>query len=244
MKTLPLLGLLVAGSCLLTAAPSPAADVLPDFDPANFTNPVANPYFPLVPGTTWIYEAQTDEGVEITTTTVTSNAPQIDGVTAIEVHDVSTLDTGTQVLLIEDTQDWFAIDDFGNVWYLGEATTSYEYDEEGNLIGTSTEGSWTAGVDGAEPGIIMLADPRPGATYRQEFAEGIAEDMGKVERANGKVSVPYGDFTDVLVTKEWSPLEPGSVERKYYVAGVGLVLVEEFKGKGTVRQELVEFGSP
>lgn len=214
---------------------------VPAFDPANFTAPVANPYFPLVPGTVYFYEAETEDGIERTTTTVTGNTPLIDGVNAVEVHDVEELELESgDVLPIEDTLDWFAPDNFGNVWYLGEDTLAYEYDDEWNFLGTSTEGSWTAGVGGAEPGIIMLADPQPGLTYRQEFAEGIAEDMAKVERLNGKVSVPYGDFSDVLVTKEWSPLEPGSVEHKYYATGVGLVLVEEFKGKGTVRQELVD----
>lgn len=215
--------------------------ITPAFDPANFTAPVANPFFPLVVGTIYVYEAETEDGIERTTTTVTGNTPVINGVTAVEVHDVEELELENgDVILIEDTLDWFASDNFGNVWYLGESTLEYEYDEDWNFLGTSSEGSWTAGVNDAEAGIIMLADPKPGAAYRQEFAEGIAEDMGKVERLNGKVSVPYGEFSDVLVTKEWSPLEPGSVERKYYVAGIGLVLVEEFKGKGTLRQELID----
>ena len=147
--------------------------------------------------------------------------------------------TDGPTVLIEDTYDWYAPDNSGNVWYLGEATVERLYDEDWNFIGTSTEGSWEAGIAGAEAGLIMLADPRPGLSYRQEFAAGVAEDLAKVERLNAKVSVPYGTFPDALVTKEWTPLEPGAVERKYYVAGVGLGLVEEFHGGPTVREELV-----
>jgi hypothetical protein len=171
----------------------------------------------------------------------------IDGVLATVVHDVVWLDVENgPTVLIEDTFDWYAPDNFGNVWYLGEATVEYLYDEHWNLTGTTTEGSWEAGVNGAEAGLIMLADPRPGRSYRQEFAESVAEDLAKIERLNAKVSVPYGDFSDALVTKEWTPLEHGAVERKFYAAGVGLVLVEEFHGGPTVREELVKvvFSAP
>lgn len=236
---------LLALTC--TAAVSLAATVPQESpDPANFTNPVANPFFPLVPGTTYFYESQTADGLERTETTVTSDTKLISGVgiTAIVVHDVAFLDTGGMTFLIEDTQDWFAPDNFGNVWYLGESTVAYLYDDNWNLTGTSTEGSWEAGMNGAQAGFIMLADPRKGRAYQQEFAAGIAEDMAKISGVNARVSVPYGDFTDVLVTKEWSPLSPGDVEVKYYAAGVGLVLVEELKGKGTVRQELVNVTGP
>lgn len=236
--------LLVALSC--TAGLSFAATVPPQtLDPANFTAPVANPFFPLVPGTTWFYETQTEDGLVRTEVTVTSDTKVIQGVTATVVHDVVYLDTtGGATLLIEDTQDWFASDNFGNVWYLGESTVEHLYDANWNPIGTSTEGSWEAGVDGAEAGFIMLADPRKGRAYRQEFAAGVAEDMAKVTGTNARVSVPYGNFSNVLVTKEWSTLSPGDVEVKYYAAGVGLVLVEELKGKGTVRQELVNVTGP
>lgn len=228
-----------------TAGLSFAATVpTPTLDPANFTQPLANPFFPLIPGTTWFYESETADGLERTETTVTSDTKLIQGVTATVVHDVAFLDTNGMTLLIEDTQDWFASDNFGNVWYLGESTVAYSYDENGNLIGSSTEGSWEAGVNGAQAGLIMLADPRKGRAYQQEFAEGVAEDMAKVSGVNARVSVPYGDFSNVLVTKEWSTLSPGDVEVKYYAAGVGLVLVEELKGKGTVRQELVSVTGP
>src|SRR4029453_10030745 len=135
-------------------------------------------------------------------------------VLATVVHDVVWLEVENgPTILIEDTLDWYAPDNFGSVWYLGEATTEHLYDENWNPIGTSTEGSWEAGVDDAEAGFIMLANPRPGESYQQEFAEGVAEDMAKVERLNAKISVPIGAFANGLVTKEWTPLEPGAIER-------------------------------
>lgn len=250
MRT-PRLTVLLLVALFSTAGLSLAATVPPQpLDSANFTNPVANAYFPLVPGTTWFYETQTPEGLVRTEVSVTSDTKLIQDVngqyvTATVVHDVVYLDTtGGSTLLLEDTQDWYAADNFGNVWYLGEATTAYTYDDNGNVIDASTEGSWEAGVNGAQAGFIMLADPTSGRSYQQEFAAGIAEDMAKVQRLNAKVSVPYGTFSNVLVTKEWSTLSPGDVEVKYYAAGVGLILVEELKGKGTVREQLVNVTGP
>ncbi len=207
----------------------------PIIDPANFVGVIDNPYLPLISGTTFTYRAETADGQEIDVVSVTHDTKVILGVTCTVVTDRSTLDG----VLEEDTIDWYAQDKDGNVWYFGEFTTAYEYDDEGNLIGTSNAGSWEAGVNGAKPGIVMLADPQPGESYRQEFLAGVAEDMAKVLRLNASVSVPYGDFENCLDTKEWSPLEPGAVEHKFYARGVGLVLIEELKGK-TVRSELVD----
>lgn len=245
MRTSRLAAVALVALVFLAGAVSFAATVPQEpLDRANFTDPMANAYFPLVPGTTWFYRTQTDEGLVRTEVTVTSDTKAIQDVngqvvTATVVHDLVYLDTGSMTLLLEDTQDWYAADNSGNVWYLGEATTAYTYDDSGNEIDTSTEGSWEAGVNGALAGIIMLADPRQGRAYRQEFAAGVAEDMAKVQRLNARVSVGYGDFSNVLAIKEWTPLSPGEIEVKYYAAGVGLVLVEELKGKGTVREELV-----
>ena len=118
--------------------------------------------------------------------------------------------------LTEKTFDYYAQDKKGNVWYFGEDTKEYE---NGKVV--STKGSWEAGVDGAKPGFIMQADPKVGETYRQEYYEGEAEDMAKVLSLSESVTVPYGSFDQVLVTKEWTPLEPGLVEHKYYAPGVG-----------------------
>jgi hypothetical protein len=231
-----LAAVLLLGSSGAVGAAIPATPL----DPANFTTPVQNPYFPLVPGTTYFYATQAEEGLYRTEVSVTSSTKLIEGVLAIVVHDVVWLDVENgPTVLIEDTLDWYAPDNFGNVWYVGEATTEHLYDENWNPLGTSTEGSWEAGVDGAVAGFIMLADPRPGVSYQQEFAEGVAEDLAKVERLNAKTSVPFDTFANGLVTKEWTPLEPGAIERKFYVAGVGLVLVEEFHGGHTLREELI-----
>ena len=250
MRTSRLAAVVLVALVFLAGAVSFAATVPPQpLLRANFTDPMANPYFPIAPGTTWSYEIQTDEGLvrtEIIVTSDTKIIKDVNGqdVTATVLHDQVYLDTGTMTLLLEDTQDWHANDNSGNVWYLGEATTAYTYDASGNLIDTSTEGSWEAGVNGAQAGFIMLADPRKGRAYQQEFAAGVAEDMAKISGVGARVTVPFGTFSNVLVTKEWSPLSPGDVEVKYYAAGVGLILVEELKGKGTVREELVDFNTP
>ncbi|MHB1000887.1 MAG: hypothetical protein ACYC27_16720 [Armatimonadota bacterium] len=203
--------------------------------PVDFVTVIDNPYFPLVPGTTFVYEAETEDEFILDEVTVTNQTKEILGVTTTVVHDVEHVNG----LLTEETDDFYAQDRFGNVWYFGEDTTAFIYDDEGNLIETTKEGSWEAGVNGAQPGIIMLAEPRSGLSYRQEFAVGVAEDFAKILRLNARVSVEFGDFDNVLVTKEWTPLERGSIEFKYYAPGVGLVLIEEHHGK-TVRVELVD----
>jgi hypothetical protein len=220
----------VFGACLAPARADKDKTYNPIIDPANFVSGIDNPYFPLTPGTTFTYEAQTPDGLERDVVSVTHDTEVILGVTCIVVTDRSTLDG----VIEEDTLDWYAQDKEGNVWYFGEFTTQFE-----NGVPVAHEGSWKAGVDGAQPGIVMLANPQPGESYRQEFLAGVAEDMAKVLRLNADVSVPYGDFENCLETKEWSPLEPGAIEHKFYARGVGLVLIEELKGK-TLRMELVD----
>jgi len=215
---------------------------LPPIGSVSFATPRDNPYLPMAIGQTYVYLSETDEGVvrdEITNTPAIVN---ILGVPCTVVHDIEWVyveDLGEWVLL-EETFDWIAWDDDGNVWYFGEDTTAYEYDDQWNPTGTSTEGSWTAGVDGAQPGILMLAAPAVGISYRQEYQEGVAEDMAKVLRLNDTVELEAftEPFEDVLVTKEWTPLDRGSIERKHYAPGVGLVSIEELKEK-PVRVELV-----
>ncbi len=199
-------------------------------DPSNFVRGVDNPYFPLTPGTTLVYEGISDEGTERTEDTVTLDTKDILGVTCIVVHSTVTLDGN----LIEDTLDWYAQDAQGNVWYFGEDTREYE-----NGQVTSTSGSWQAGVDGAQPGIIMPSSPQIGATYRQEYFKGEAEDMAEVVSLSEAATVAYGSFQDLLLTREWTPLEPSIVENKYYARGMGLVLEVIVEG-GSGHVELVE----
>jgi hypothetical protein len=120
--------------------------------------------------------------------------------------------------IVEQTLDWFAQDDAGNVWYFGEYSSQYK---NGKVIGH--EGSWQAGVNGARAGIVMEANPRVGDTYKQERAPGVAEDTATVLSLNGSLCVPLDCYTNVLKTREFSPLEPDVVENKYYAPGVGLI---------------------
>lgn len=205
--------------------------------------PVDNPYWPLVPGTTFVYEDPDGEErntVEVTDEEKVITLPSGEEIVCVVVRDLAYEDDGdedgiwTEDELVERTDDWFAQDAIGNVWYFGEYSESRE-DKDSPWV---LEGSWEAYVDGALPGILMLADPRNGDAYRQEFYEGEAEDMAKVLKLNAKASVPYGDFSPCLKTKEWNPLESGN-EHKFYAPGVGLVLVEELKG-GYTRIELID----
>jgi hypothetical protein len=182
----------------------------PHIDPAEFTTTIDNEYFPLKPGTTFVHEG----GKEHSEMSVTSETKKVMGVECVVVDHKEW--EGDK--LIEKTYDWFAQDKEGNVWYFGEDTKEYE---DGKVV--STKGSWEAGVDGAKPGIIMQAHPKVGQTYRQEYYKGEAEDMAKAISLNESVRVPYGSFDGVLETKEWTPLEPGYVEHKYYARGVGHV---------------------
>jgi hypothetical protein len=200
------------------------------FDPNNFVTTIDNPYFPLIPGTTFVYKGQTEGTPTSDVMTVTYQTKEILGVTTTVVHD-RVYEEG---VLTEDTLDWYAQDQQGNVWYFGENTK--ELDEKGNV--TSREGSWLGGVNGAEPGIIMLANPQKGDTYQQELAKGEAEDMAQVLGFKDSLCVRYGCFKDVLATKEWTPLEPGVAENKYYAQGVGFIFGKTVQG-GNETLELV-----
>jgi hypothetical protein len=198
----------------------------PEFDPADFVAVIDNPYLPWTPGTTLVYEGG-GERVEVT---VTDESREIMGIAATVIHDQVFVDGE----LVEDTFDWYAQDAAGNVWYLGEETEEYG---GGEVV--STEGSWEAGVDGAQPGIAMLANPQVGDAYRQEFYEGEAEDVAKVFALAESVEVPQGSYDDVLVTEDWTPLDPDIVEHKFYAPGVGVVREELVEGGDEVL-ELIE----
>jgi len=215
-----------------TSARNPAAYLegetyAPAFDPAKFDNPVANLYFPLGPGTQWVFEGG-DEHVEVT---VTDQTKVIDGIAAVVVTD-QVFRNGE---LIEDTVDWYGTDDAGNVWYLGEQTAEYE-----NGQVTTTAGSWETGVNGAQPGIIMLADAQVGDAYRQEYLAGEAEDLAKVLELSASLSLSIGSYDNLIVTEEWTPLDPGITEHKWYAAGVGFIHEEAVAG-GSGSLDLVEF---
>jgi len=202
--------------------PGDGGDYSVEIDPADFTTVVDNEFFPLVPGTKWVYEETVQDETEINTTEVLDETRMVMSVETVVVHDVVATEDGE---VLEDTYDWYAQDASGNVWYFGEDTTAYEDGAE------SKEGSWEAGVDGALPGIVMYADPKVSDTgYRQEYLAGTAEDMGQVLELGVAVSTPYGDFDDTVRTRDWTPIEPDVVEQKTYARGIGFVHEEMVQG--------------
>lgn len=198
-----------------------------ELDPADFSSDVDHPYWPMAPGNRWVYE---EDGKQVEVT-VTDRTRTIAGIEARVVHDVVTEDGQ----VVEDTFDWYARDRDGNLWYLGEDTTEFE---DGKAV--SKEGSWEAGVDGAQAGILLPGHPEAGQAYRQEYYKGHAEDRAKVLSLDESAVVPYGSFDTALMTEETTPLEPDVRERKYYVRDVGPVLAVSLSGGGG-REELVSF---
>jgi hypothetical protein len=223
-------GLAVAATGVAGAALPHGAEPV-TLDPADFTTRITNPYLPLRPGTRWVYRETDPEGArQRVVVTVTRRTRLIaNGITARVVHDVAS-ERGRP---IEVTDDWYAQDRAGNVWYLGEATTEYEHGRP-----VSTHGSFEAGVDGAQPGIAMPAHPRPGLHYRQEYYRGEAEDRARIVSLREQAEVPAGHYRRVLMTREVNPLEPKALEFKFYARGVGPVLAVGVSG-GSDREELV-----
>lgn len=219
-------------SAVAAIDPGDGGDYHPDIDPADFVDTVSNPFLPLLPGSRWTYRAVNDEGdVETIEVTVLDERRTVMGVSTVVVRDVVSIDDE----VIEDTFDWFAQDRDGNVWYFGEDTTEYADGKP------DTSGSWEAGIDGALPGIVMPAEPTvTGTGYRQEYLPGEAEDMGEVIATSGSVSTEFGTFDDVIVTRDWTPLEPDVVEEKTYARGVGMVHESKTSGESET-VELVEF---
>jgi hypothetical protein len=209
-----------------TIAPSYA----PVINPAEFSTTIDNPYFPLVPGTRFIYEATTADGRERNVVEVTADTKTVMAVATRVVHDVVLVDGKAE----EETFDWYAQDTAGNVWYFGEATKALG----GPTVDTS--GSFEAGRDGALPGIVMPGHPMVGDHYRQEYYQGEAEDTGKILSLTGNESTPFtGPRSALLVTEDINPLDPAAaVENKYYAEGVGLLVTVQVTGPAE-RSELV-----
>ena len=204
-------------------------------DPADFVDRIDNPYWPMAPGTRWVYrESEPRADAQRVTVTVTTRVKEILGIDATVVHDK----VSERGELIENTFDWYAQDVCGNVWYLGERTKEYE----GGVV-VSTAGSWEAGVDGAQAGVIMPADPQVGTAYRQEYYAGEAEDEGEILSLDEQAQVSYGHFTEVLLTKDFTPLEPKVLEYKLYAKGVGPVLVLAVSG-GAGWERLLSLETP
>ena len=201
----------------------------PSPDPGDFVGTIDNPWLPLLPGAEWVYESTDGETI---TVTVTDRTREVAGVTTTVVRDVVTDADGE---VVEETEDWFAQDRAGNVWYFGQDAL-----EDGDHGSRGTSGSWEAGVDGAEAGIVMLARPRLGDGYQQALAPGVAEDRATVVSLDESLDVGAESYEGVLLTEESTPLEPGLVEREYYARGTGLVLEQTVSG-GTDEARLVGF---
>ena len=227
---------LATGSAAIAQRPGgklPQGSEPVQLDPADFTTKITNPYWPMKPGSRWIYRELDSQGTnQRVVVTVTERTKLIaNGVTARVVHDVVT-EGGMPV---EVTDDWYAQDKRGNVWYLGEATTDYE-----NGKPVSTEGSFEAGLNGAQAGVIMPAHPRPGLSYRQEYLEGEAEDEARIVSLREKAQVPAGYYRRALMTRDVNPLSPRILEFKFYARAVGPVLAVSVSG-GSDREELLSF---
>jgi len=223
-----------AGSGNQTDLPRGAETV--HLDPKDFTTRIDNPYWPMDPGTRWTYSETDQEGARLqVVVTVSGETKKIaNGVSARVVRDTVTEDGA----IIEDTFDWYAQDKEGNIWYLGENTAEFE---NGKLA--TKEGSFEAGVDGAQPGVIMPADPKDGMRYRQEYYEGKAEDNGEVLSTHEMVQVPFGQWDKALLTRDTTPVEPNVLEYKLYARGVGPVLTLGVSGGPGSREELINAGT-
>ena len=199
----------------------------PVLDPANFQTVVDNPYFPLPVGRKLVYSGVKDGQAQTDTVTVTDQHKLILGITATVVHDVATHDA----TVLEQTFDYYAQDTQGTVWYLGEDTTAFLPNGKAD-----TSGSFQAGVDGAQPGIIMQATPQVPDAYRQECYAGQAEDTAWVVATEGSVRVPYGNVRNVLTTLEATRLEPGAYDQKVYGPGIGIVSEQSLTGPNETSQ--------
>lgn len=234
---------LALAAVLLAPAIASGRTVSTPFSASNFSHPldITNTYFPLVAGTTYTYKAETKDGCEVNPVTITYDTRVIDGVTTRVVHDqvydgeACTTDPSA---LTEDTLDYYAQDNAGNVWYMGEDTLDCQ--GAGNC--TPGEGGWIGGVKGAQPGIVMLAQPRSGDTYRQEFLPGVAEDQATVTSVGVTAKLTRDDaiqssFSNCVVTKEFTKLEKGAIGSKTYCPDIGVVIDIDHHG-GIVRSEL------
>jgi len=225
--------LVLAGLALVSPQPLRSTDVNLPFNPRNFSSPlnINNPLFPLAAGKTYTYLGNGTDGCEQDRMAITNQTKFIAGVTARVVHDQVLVGAtcSSRMVLAEDTYDWYAQDNNGNVWYLGE--NSKECDMAGHCVPSA--GSWQAGVNGARAGIIMLISPHKGDHYYQEFSAGVAEDQATVSGVGLTVRLTRPDgypprlFTNCISTREYTKLEPSANGYKYYCPGIGGVMEDE-----------------
>lgn len=211
-------GAAVAPPATSTAAKQSPTHVTPNYHPtiapADFSVKITNPYFPLTPGTTKVFDGVRDGKPVHSELVTTSRTRVVMGVKCVVIEDTVT----SSGALVEKTDDWYAQDKKGTVWYFGETTAEYV-----NGAVSSTHGSWEAGVDGAVPGIIMHAVPTVGLAYYQEYRPGEAEDRAKILTIDTSIAVPAGTFHKVITTEDSDPLNPDKTDKKWFAPGVGVV---------------------
>jgi hypothetical protein len=215
-RTTPIILLVAVGLAIGAHNPAPVTTPYnPQIDPADFGGPIDNPYLPLKPGTVFRYRGVGDDGKtpELNIVRVTRSTKRIMGIDAVVVLDKVWADGKPE----ERTFDWYAQDKKGNVWYMGENSFDYEH---GHWV--RNDGSWTAGVGNGKPGVIMLAHPRRGDAYRQEYSPGHAVDQAKVLGPGGRVATPFRTFARTLLTREFSTIDR-QYEKKWYARGIGVI---------------------
>jgi hypothetical protein len=209
--------LLLAFGCKKDTTRQIDSSYKPDINPVNFTNStnISNPYYPALPGKKYIYEGQTDEGLDRVEEQRLVETKTIMGIKCIVVRFKEYINGN----LVEDTRDWYAQDNDGNLWYFGEEVDNY------NANGTISDhgGSWEAGIDGALPGMIMPANPQIGMRYREEYYFGHAEDEAEITETGISETISLGTYNNCIKTKNWTVLEPDALETKIYAPGIGLI---------------------
>jgi len=224
-------GLAACGGSGGTSTSLPQGTKAVQLDPADFTTEIDNPYWPIRPGSHWVYREVEDGEVHRDDVTVTNETKTLGGIEARVVHDRVSQNGET----LENTDDYYAQDSKGNLWYLGEDTAEYE---NGKL--KTKEGSWTYGVDGAQPGVIVPASPKQGLQYREEYYKGHAEDAAEILSVHSQVQVPFGRYHEAVLTRNYSAIEPAVEEMKLYAKGVGPVM-ELLVSGGSGRTELLSY---
>jgi hypothetical protein len=204
-------------------------------DPADFTTRIDNPWWPMRPGSRWVYRGTDEEGtVSRSTVTATGQTKTIaNGILATALRDRVTEDGE----LVEDALEWYAQDAAGNVWYLGEDVKDYE---DGRLAGTE---SWEAGAGGAQPGVVMPGRPRVGTRFRENHIPGDPGDRFEILSRREQAETRLRHFDDVVLIKQTTPERRRSLEYSFHARGVGLVLSLEIAG-GSDRLELVRYRAP
>ena len=219
------------GSSGSTTSSSVPVNYHPKIDPANFSNKITNPYFPLKPGSQFLFDGIRDGKPQHTEVTVSKETKMIMGIATVVVRDVVT----NNGALEEKTTDWYAQSKNGDVWYFGEATAEYLNGQVSN-----TQGSWEAGVDNAQPGIIMKANPKLGMHYRQEFRAGVAEDVARVTTTGTTYQAGGTTYRNVVITTDRNPLNPDKLDQKYFAPGVGLIYTKKVSAGHTETSTLTK----